>query len=108
VRASASAAEYEDLLFGWWVEQGITSNSVIFVKDGCTVGIGTGEQDRVGWRRSRSSRPTPIRRRPVLQTVRHALQTTGIGDFAGQTGRLRPDVIDLATKEAKAASSARP
>ena len=43
-----SAAEYEDLLFGWWVEQGITSNSVIFVKDGCTVGIGTGEQDRVG------------------------------------------------------------
>ncbi len=43
-----TAAEYEDLLFGWWVEQGITSNSVIFVKDGCTVGIGTGEQDRVG------------------------------------------------------------
>ena len=43
-----SAAEYEDLLFGWWVEQGITSNSVIFVKDGGTVGIGTGEQDRVG------------------------------------------------------------
>jgi len=43
-----SEAEYEDLLFGWWVEQGITSNSVIFVKDGCTVGIGTGEQDRVG------------------------------------------------------------
>ncbi len=43
-----SDAEYEDLLFGWWVEQGITSNSVIFVKDGCTVGIGTGEQDRVG------------------------------------------------------------
>ena len=41
-------AEYEDLLFGWWVEQGITSNSVIFVKDGCPVGIGTGEQDRVG------------------------------------------------------------
>jgi phosphoribosylaminoimidazolecarboxamide formyltransferase / IMP cyclohydrolase len=40
--------EYDDLLFGWWVEQGITSNSVIFVKDGCTVGIGTGEQDRVG------------------------------------------------------------
>ncbi|MHC4871556.1 MAG: IMP cyclohydrolase [Planctomycetota bacterium] len=40
--------EMEDLLFGWSVEQGITSNSVIFVKDGTTVGIGTGEQDRVG------------------------------------------------------------
>lgn len=40
--------ELEDLLFGWQVEQGITSNSVIYVKDGVTVGIGTGEQDRVG------------------------------------------------------------
>jgi phosphoribosylaminoimidazolecarboxamide formyltransferase/IMP cyclohydrolase len=47
-RRQPSEREYEDLLFGWWVEQGITSNSVIFVKDGVTVGIGTGEQDRVG------------------------------------------------------------
>lgn len=41
-------SEYDDMLFGWNVEQGITSNSVIYVKDGVTVGIGTGEQDRVG------------------------------------------------------------
>jgi phosphoribosylaminoimidazolecarboxamide formyltransferase/IMP cyclohydrolase len=40
--------EYGDLLFGWLVESGITSNSVIYVKDLVTVGIGTGEQDRVG------------------------------------------------------------
>ena len=40
--------EYQDLLFGWLVESGITSNSVIYVKDLVTVGIGTGEQDRVG------------------------------------------------------------
>jgi phosphoribosylaminoimidazolecarboxamide formyltransferase/IMP cyclohydrolase len=40
--------EYADMLFGWQVEQGITSNSVIYVKDEVTVGIGTGEQDRVG------------------------------------------------------------
>jgi len=40
--------EYEDLLFGWFVEAGVTSNSVIYVKDQVTVGIGTGEQDRVG------------------------------------------------------------
>jgi phosphoribosylaminoimidazolecarboxamide formyltransferase/IMP cyclohydrolase len=40
--------EYNDMLFGWNVEQGITSNSVIYVKDSVTVGIGTGEQDRVG------------------------------------------------------------
>ena len=41
-------AEYDDMLFGWLVESGITSNSVIYVKDLVTVGIGTGEQDRVG------------------------------------------------------------
>ncbi len=40
--------EYEDMLFGWFIEQGVTSNSVLYVKDGVTVGIGTGEQDRVG------------------------------------------------------------
>jgi len=40
--------DYADMLFGWQVEQGVTSNSVIYVKDGVTVGIGTGEQDRVG------------------------------------------------------------
>ena len=40
--------EYDDMLFGWLVESGITSNSVIYVKDQVTVGIGTGEQDRVG------------------------------------------------------------
>jgi phosphoribosylaminoimidazolecarboxamide formyltransferase/IMP cyclohydrolase len=40
--------ELHDLLFGWSIEQGVTSNSVLYVKDECTVGIGTGEQDRVG------------------------------------------------------------
>jgi len=43
-----SAREAEDLLFAWAVESGVTSNSVIFVKNGATIAIGTGEQDRVG------------------------------------------------------------
>ncbi|MCK5739868.1 IMP cyclohydrolase [bacterium] len=41
-------AELDDMLFGWKIMQGVTSNSVIYVKDGITIGIGTGEQDRVG------------------------------------------------------------
>jgi phosphoribosylaminoimidazolecarboxamide formyltransferase/IMP cyclohydrolase len=48
VKRRPTAEERADLLFGWCVEQGVTSNSVLYVKDGCTVGIGTGEQDRVG------------------------------------------------------------
>ncbi len=44
----ATDREIDDMLFGWAVEHGVTSNSVLYIKDGCTVGIGTGEQDRVG------------------------------------------------------------
>ncbi len=40
--------EIDDMIFGWAVEHGVTSNSVLYIKNGCTVGIGTGEQDRVG------------------------------------------------------------
>ncbi|MCF8031207.1 MAG: IMP cyclohydrolase [Desulfohalobiaceae bacterium] len=48
VARQPTAAENEDLLFAWAVETGVTSNSVLFAKDGATVAIGTGEQDRVG------------------------------------------------------------
>jgi phosphoribosylaminoimidazolecarboxamide formyltransferase/IMP cyclohydrolase len=48
VHRAPTPDELDDLLFGWLVETGITSNSVIYVKGGATVGIGTGEQDRVG------------------------------------------------------------
>lgn len=40
--------ELADLRFAWAVEAGVTSNSVIFAKNGATIAIGTGEQDRVG------------------------------------------------------------
>ncbi|HOP48847.1 MAG TPA: IMP cyclohydrolase [Desulfobacteraceae bacterium] len=48
IERKPTVEEYADMLFGWQVEQGVTSNSVIYVKNGVTVGIGTGEQDRVG------------------------------------------------------------
>jgi phosphoribosylaminoimidazolecarboxamide formyltransferase/IMP cyclohydrolase len=48
INRAPTDSEYADMLFGWLVESGITSNSVIYVKDLATVGIGTGEQDRVG------------------------------------------------------------
>jgi len=48
IKRRPTEKEASDLLFGWLVESGITSNSVIYVKDQVTVGIGTGEQDRVG------------------------------------------------------------
>ena len=48
VERQPTEKELEDMLFGWYVETGVTSNSVIYVKNRSTVGIGTGEQDRVG------------------------------------------------------------
>jgi phosphoribosylaminoimidazolecarboxamide formyltransferase / IMP cyclohydrolase len=48
IQRQPTPAELDDLLFGWFVESGVTSNSVLYVKDRTTVAIGTGEQDRVG------------------------------------------------------------
>lgn len=48
VNREPTPEEYRDMVFGWLVESGVTSNSVIYVKDRVTLGIGTGEQDRVG------------------------------------------------------------
>ncbi len=48
IERAPTELEIQDMVFGWAVEQGVSSNSVIYVKHGCTVGIGTGEQDRVG------------------------------------------------------------
>ena len=48
VKRQPTEKELGDMIFGWMVEAGVSSNSVLYVKDKCTVGIGTGEQDRVG------------------------------------------------------------
>jgi phosphoribosylaminoimidazolecarboxamide formyltransferase / IMP cyclohydrolase len=48
IKRMPTEAEYDDLIFGWLVEAGVTSNSVLYVKGGVTVSIGAGGQDRVG------------------------------------------------------------
>ncbi|GFH62403.1 MAG: phosphoribosylaminoimidazolecarboxamide formyltransferase/IMP cyclohydrolase [Candidatus Desulfovibrio kirbyi] len=45
---SPTKDELADLRFAWAVEAGVASNSVIFAREGATLAIGTGEQDRVG------------------------------------------------------------
>jgi phosphoribosylaminoimidazolecarboxamide formyltransferase / IMP cyclohydrolase len=48
IKRRPTDSEYADMLFGWYVESGVSSNSALFVKNEATVAIGTGEQDRVG------------------------------------------------------------
>jgi len=40
--------EMADLLTAWYVNTGVSSNSVVFVRDGVTVAIGSGGRERVG------------------------------------------------------------
>lgn len=43
-----SNREYLDLLHAWWVACEVRSNAVVFWKDGTSLAIGTGQQDRIG------------------------------------------------------------
>lgn len=37
-----------DLLFTWYVNFNVRSNAVVIAREGCTLAVGTGQQDRVG------------------------------------------------------------
>lgn len=43
-----SDGEYLDLLHAWWVACEVRSNAVVFWKNGASLAIGTGQQDRIG------------------------------------------------------------
>ncbi len=43
----ATAQEVKDLLFSWYVCMNVRSNGVVLSKNNATIGIGTGQQDRV-------------------------------------------------------------
>jgi len=45
---AANAEQLRDLLFAWHVNISVRSNGVVIVKNGQTLSVGTGEQDRVG------------------------------------------------------------
>ena len=82
-----TARELDDVVFGWAVEQGVTSNSVIYVKDGCTVGIGTGEQDRVGRGPHRGGQGLLQIRQPAqLGKARAQIRPTGRIGGQGRAG----------------------
>ncbi len=44
----ATASQLQDLLTAWYVNISVRSNGVVIVKNGGTLCVGTGEQDRVG------------------------------------------------------------
>lgn len=48
VERNPTERELEDMLTAWYVNFGVRSNGIVFVKDGVTVAVGSGQQERVG------------------------------------------------------------
>lgn len=46
-RRRPNGEEWDDMLLAWKIATGVTSNTILFVKEGVTVGIGIGGQDRL-------------------------------------------------------------
>ncbi len=47
-RLAPTAAQARDLLFSWYVNFHVRSNGVVIAREGRTLAVGTGQQDRVG------------------------------------------------------------
>ncbi len=47
-RKKPTGQEWVDLLHAWWVACEVRSNAVVFWKNGTSLAIGTGQQDRIG------------------------------------------------------------
>jgi len=48
IERQPTAQELDDMLFAWYVNIHVRSNGVVIAKNGQTLAVGTGEQDRVG------------------------------------------------------------
>lgn len=94
--------ELQNLLFGWSIEQGVTSNSVLYVKDECTVGIGTGEQDRVGVAEIAVFKAyTKYADRLCFEKHGIPYKDLELAIAKGERNRALKEEIDAATQEAK-------
>ena len=47
-RRFPTEAEYRAMLYSWWTACEVRSNAVVFWKEGVSLAIGTGQQDRIG------------------------------------------------------------
>ncbi len=102
IKRPPSEQELRDLLFGWSIEQGVTSNSVLYVKDECTVGIGTGEQDRVGVAEIAVFKAyTKYADRICFEQHSIPYKDLELAIDKGERDRALKEAIDAATQEAK-------
>lgn len=73
IQRKPTESELKDLWFAWMVETGVTSNSVLTAKNGATVSIGVGGQDRVMMCKQCVAKAY-ISRQALLSIQRHGMQ----------------------------------
>lgn len=73
IQRKPTGQELKDLWFAWMVETGVTSNSVLTAKQGATVSIGVGGQDRVMMAKQCVSKAYESRK-ALLAIQKHGMQ----------------------------------
>ncbi len=66
-------AQLEDLLFAWRVAKHVKSNTIVYAKDGATVGIGAGQMSRIDSARIAARKAEDAKEKEGFETLR----TTG-------------------------------
>lgn len=92
VRRRPTPAEARDLRMAWIICGAVTSNTIVYLRNGVTVGIGTGEQDRVG--AAEIARDKAIRKATEREARRlhgSAFAELGEAERAAVTARVEED-----------------
>lgn len=100
IETKPTEAQWRDLWFGWIVQTGVTSNSVLLTKDGATVAIACGGQDRV-----LISKQCVWKARETRKALASLRLTGVLYDMARLKvahGELKPDVIEEIESQAAA------
>ncbi len=98
IQRKPAEPEMKDLWFAWMVETGVTSNSVLTAKNGATVSIGVGGQDRVMMAKQCVSKAY-ISRQSLISIQKHGMQYDALALEASK-GIVPMHALDLIEEEA--------
>ncbi|MEO0549455.1 MAG: bifunctional phosphoribosylaminoimidazolecarboxamide formyltransferase/IMP cyclohydrolase [Pseudomonadota bacterium] len=69
-KRAPTAQETDDLLFAWRVAKHVKSNTIVYAKDGATVGIGAGQMSRIDSARIAARKAEDAKEKEGFDTVR--------------------------------------
>ncbi|HQH70654.1 MAG TPA: IMP cyclohydrolase [bacterium] len=98
IQRKPAEPEMKDLWFAWMVETGVTSNSVLTAKNGATVSIGVGGQDRVMMAKQCVSKAY-ISQQSLISIQKHGMQYDALALEASK-GIVPMHALDLIEEEA--------